>query len=265
MTIEQIIVLAVVQGVTEFLPISSSGHLILIPHLFHWPDQGILTDVLTHFGTLLAILIYFWRDVWRLIVGALTLLKGKVTEDGKLAIYILLATIPAVAFGIVLKKLGFTDLDRNVAIVAWNTIIYGILMMIADLVGPQERTIDNMTLSSALIIGVAQALALIPGTSRSGVTMTAGRFLGFTRPDCARFSFLLGIPATAGAIVFTIGDALESGGTITKDQLICAGLTFIAGILAIAFLMNLLRRISFLPFVLYRMVLGGFLLFLLYS
>jgi undecaprenyl-diphosphatase len=265
MTLEQIIVLAIVQGVTEFLPISSSGHLILIPQLMHWPDQGQLTDVLTHMGTLFAILIYFWRDVWHITRGALELFKGKVTEEGKLAIYIVLATIPAVIFGVVLKKFGYADLERNVAIVAWNTILYGILMLIADMVGPQERTMQNMTLGSALIIGVAQALALIPGTSRSGVTMTAGRFLGFTRPDCARFSFLLGIPATAGAIVFSIGDALEGGGKVTQDQLLCAALTFVAGLLAIAFLMNLLKRISFLPFVLYRMVLGGFLLVLLYS
>jgi undecaprenyl-diphosphatase len=138
-------------------------------------------------------------------------------------------------------------------------------MMIADMVGPQERTIANMTLGSALIIGVAQALALIPGTSRSGVTMTAARFLGFTRPDAARFSFLLAIPATAGAIVFTVGDAFASGEGVTMDAVYCAVLTFVAGILAIAFLMNLLRRISFLPFVLYRMVLGGFLLVMLYT
>ena len=183
----------------------------------HWPDQGLVVDVMTHLGTLLAILIYFWRDVWRLIVGALELFKGKVTDDGKLAIYIVLATIPAVAFGIFLKKFGFTDLERNVAVVAWNTILYGILMLIADMVGPQERTMKNMTLGSALIIGVAQALALIPGTSRSGVTMTAARFLGFTRPDAARFSFLLGIPATAGAIVFTVGDAIASGEAVTMD------------------------------------------------
>jgi undecaprenyl-diphosphatase len=265
MTIEQIIVLAVVQGVTEFLPISSSGHLILIPNIMHWPDQGQLTDVMTHFGTLLAIVIYFWRDVWKLILGGLNLLKGKMTDDGRLALYIVLATIPAVIFGVILKKFGYTDLERNVAVVAWNTLLYGILMMIADMVGPQDRTIANVTLSSALIIGVAQALALIPGTSRSGVTMTAARFLGFTRPDSARFSFLLGIPATAGAIVFSIGDALENGGGVTKDQLLCAAPTFVAGILAIAFLMTLLRRISFLPFVLYRMVLGGFLLVMLYS
>jgi undecaprenyl-diphosphatase len=150
-------------------------------------------------------------------------------------------------------------------VVAWNTILYGLLMLVADMVGPQDRTIANMTLSSALLIGVAQALALIPGTSRSGVTMTAARFLGFTRPDSARFSFLLGIPAIAGAGIFTVGDALASGEKITMDAVYCAGLTFVAGLAAIAFLMALVKRVSFLPFVLYRMVLGGFLLVLLYS
>jgi undecaprenyl-diphosphatase len=265
MTIEQIIVIAVVQGITEFLPISSSGHLILIPNLMNWPDQGQFVDVMVHVGTLLAILIYFWRDVLRIIVGGLELFKGKVTDEGKLAIYIVLATIPAVAFGLFLKKFGFADLERNVAVVAWNTILYGLLMLVADMIGPQERTVGNMTLGSAMIIGVAQALALIPGTSRSGVTMTAARFLGFTRPDSARFSFLLGIPAIAGAGVLTVGDALASGDTITMDAIYCAALTFFAGLAAIAFLMALVRRISFLPFVLYRMVLGGFLLVMLYT
>jgi undecaprenyl-diphosphatase len=265
MTIEQIIVIAVVQGITEFLPISSSGHLILVPNLMHWPDQGHFTDVMVHVGTLLAILIYFWRDVGRITKGALELFRGNVTQDGRLAIYIALATIPAIAFGVFLKKFGFADLERNVAIVAWNTILYGILMLIADMVGPQERTVSNMTLGSALIIGVAQALALIPGTSRSGVTMTAARFLGFTRPEAARFSFLLGIPAIAGAGVFTVGDALASGETITMDAIYAAILTFFAGLAAIAFLMALIKRISFLPFVLYRMVLGGFLLVLVYT
>jgi undecaprenyl-diphosphatase len=265
MTIEQIIVLAIVQGVTEFLPISSSGHLILVPQLMHWEDQGLVVDVMTHVGTLFAILIYFWRDVWRIARGAIELFKRKITDDGKLAIYIALATIPAVAFGLVLKEFGFGDLERNVAVVAWNTILYGILMLIADMVGPQERTINNMTLGSALIIGVAQALALIPGTSRSGVTMTAARFLGFTRPDAARFSFLLGIPAIAGAGVLTVGDALASGDPVTMDAVYCAILTFFAGLAAIAFLMALVKRVSFLPFVLYRMMLGGFLLVMIYS
>jgi undecaprenyl-diphosphatase len=231
----------------------------------HWEDQGLVVDVMTHVGTLFAILIYFWRDVWRIAGGALELVKGKVTDDGRLAIYIMLATIPAVAFGLFLKKFGFGDLERNVAVVAWNTILYGILMLIADTVGAQERTIKDMTLGSALIIGVAQALALIPGTSRSGVTMTAARFFGFIRPDAARFSFLLGIPAIAGAGVLTVGDALASGDPVTMDAVYCAILTFFAGLAAIAFLMALVKRVSFLPFVLYRMVLGGFLLVMIYS
>ncbi len=265
MSLEQIIVLAVVQGITEFLPISSSGHLILIPALTGWPDQGQVTDVMVHLGTLLAILIYFWRDVLGLIKGGLALFRGKITPEGRLAICIVIATIPAVAFGVVLKKFGFTDLDRNVTVIAWNTLAYGALMLIADRVGPQVKTLADVTLPSALVVGVAQALALIPGTSRSGVTMTAARFLGFTRPDSARFSFLLGIPATAGAIAFTVGDALATGGKVTSDELLCAALTFLAGFAAIAFLMELLKRISFLPFVLYRMALGGFLLVLLYT
>ena len=265
MTIEQIIVIAVVQGITEFLPISSSGHLVLVPYLLHWPDQGQFVDVMVHVGTLFAILIYFWRDVWKLVVGTLELFKGKVTQDGKLAIYIVLATIPAVAFGLFLKKFGFGSLERSVTVVAWNTVIFGILMLIADMIGKQEKTIENMTLKNALFIGVAQALALIPGTSRSGITMTAARFLNYTRPDAARFSFLLGIPAIAGAGVLTVGEALASGDRITMDAIYCAILTFFAGLAAIAFLMALVRRISFLPFVLYRMILGGFLLFMIYS
>ena len=146
MTIEQIIVIAVVQGITEFLPISSSGHLVLVPYLFHWPDQGQFVDVMVHLGTLFAILIYFWRDVWKITLGALDLFKGKVTREGKLAIYIVLATIPAVAFGLLLKKFGFGSLERSVTVVAWNTVIYGILMLIADMMGKQEKTIEDMTL-----------------------------------------------------------------------------------------------------------------------
>ena len=265
MTVEQIIVLAVVQGITEFLPISSSGHLILVPYLLHWQDQGQFVDVMVHVGTLFAILIYFWRDVWRITVGGLELFKGKVTQEGRLAIYIVLATIPAVAFGLFLKKFGFSGLERSVSVVAWNTILYGLLMLVADMVGPQVKTMENMTLRNAMIIGGAQALALIPGTSRSGITMTAARFLGFTRPDAARFSFLLGIPAIAGAGVLTVGEALASGDAITMDAVYCAVLTFFAGLAAIAFLMAIIKRTSFLPFVLYRMVLGGFLLVMIYT
>jgi undecaprenyl-diphosphatase len=264
MSVEQIIVLAVVQGVTEFLPISSSGHLILIPYLTGWPDQGQFTDVMVHMGTLLAILIYFWRDVLALAGGAWQLLRGKVTEQGRLALYIVIATLPAIGFGLILKSFGITDLERNVGIVAFDTFFYAIVMLVGDTIGRQDRNLQDMTLKSALIIGCAQALALIPGTSRSGITMTAGRFLGFDRADCARFSFLLGIPAITGAGVLTIGDALASGEKISGDAFICAGLTFLCGLAAIAFLMALVKRVSFLPYVIYRMILSGFLFVLLY-
>ena len=265
MTVEQIIVLALVQAITEFLPISSSGHLILIPALTGWPDQGQFVDVMVHLGTLLAILIYFWRDVLGLIRGALALFKGRVTDEGRLAIYIMLATIPALAFGLVLETFDFPDLERNVAVVAWNTILYAILMLIADVLRPQVNTIKDITLGKAMLIGCAQALALIPGTSRSGVTITAGRFLGMTRPDAARFSFLLGIPAIGAAGMLKLIEAVRGGETITMDTVQCAALTFVAGLVAIAFLMAVLKRFSLLPFVLYRLVLGGFLLVMLYA
>ena len=265
MTVEQIIVLALVQAITEFLPISSSGHLILIPALTGWPDQGQFVDVMVHLGTLLAILIYFWRDVLGLIRGGLALFKGRVTDEGRLAIYIMLATIPALAFGLVLETFDFPDLERNVAVVAWNTILYAILMLIADMLRPQVNTIKDITLGKAIFIGCAQALALIPGTSRSGVTITAARFLGITRPDAARFSFLLGIPAIGAAGMLKLIEALRGGEVITMDTVQCAALTFVAGLVAIAFLMAVLKRFSLLPFVLYRLVLGGFLLVMLYA
>jgi undecaprenyl-diphosphatase len=258
MTIEQIIVLAIVQGVTEFLPISSSGHLILVPKLLHWQDQGLVVDVMVHVGTLFAILIYFWRDVARIVRGAFELLKGKVTDNGRLAIYIILGSIPAVAVGNLQKTRGYTDHARNLAVVAGNTILYGI-DVVADK-GCLAATREH-DLGSAMIIGVVKPSASPARAARASPSPPDARL----QPDCARFSFLLGIPAIAGAGVFTVGDALASGEPVTMDAVYCAVLTFFAGLAAIAFLMALVKRVSLLPFVLYRMVLGGFLLVLLYT
>lgn len=265
MSIEQIIILAIVQGITEFLPISSSGHLILIPVFTGWPDQGLVTDVMVHMGSLVAVIVYFWRDVLRLIGGTFDLLRLNMTTEARLAFYIGLATIPAVAFGLFLKTSGLSDRMRGIEVVAWNAIIFGILMLIADRLGPRKRVMDDMTLYSALTIGFAQALALVPGTSRSGVTMTAARSLGFERDEAARFSFLLGIPAIAGAGLFTVLDLRESGQSVPPDAIFAAFLTFFSALGAIAFLMALVKRVSLLPFVIYRLVLGGFLLFLAYG
>ena len=266
MSIEQIVVLAIVQGVTEFLPISSSGHLILVPALTGWKDQGLATDIMVHVGSLFAILVYFWRDVLQLIAGGFELLRLKWTDRSRLAAYILLATIPAVIFGLILKSTGLVVEFRGIKLIAWNAIIYGLVMLVADRVGSSLREVKDMTLPSAIGIGLAQALALIPGTSRSGITISAARFLGFSRAEAARFSFLLGIPAIAGAGLLTaLDDSGGAQGALSSDALLAAAFTFLSALASIAFLMALLRRITLLPFVIYRFILGGFLLVLAYT
>lgn len=265
MSIEQIIVLALIQGITEFLPISSSGHLILVPALTGWPDQGVVVDVMTHMGSLLAVLVYFWRDVVALGRGLLVLLTGRLTPEGRMALYIIAGTVPIVIVGAVFKLTGLSDLMRSPVLVAWDAIIFGVLLYLADIFGAFRKTIDDIDFRSAMIIGTAQALALVPGTSRSGITMTAGRALGYLRPDAARFSFLLSIPATAAAGVLILGDALEKHQPIGLDAVITGGLTFLTALATIAFLMAIIRRHSFLPFVVYRVLLGAVLLGLAYG
>lgn len=265
MTPEQIIVLAIVQGITEFLPISSSGHLALIPAVTGWPDQGQVTDVMVHIGSLFAVIVYFWRDVLKLIGGGLDLLRFRMNDNSRMALYIIVATIPAVVFGLFLKKSGMGAELRSVEVIAWNAIIFGILMYIADYIGKQTKVMEDMKMSPAVLMGFAQALALIPGTSRSGITMTAARFMGFSRPEAARFSFLLGIPAIAGAGAFVTLDAIESGVEISNGAIMAAVLTFFAALAAIAFLMAFVKRSSFLIFTIYRIALGLLLFALLYD
>lgn len=265
MSIEQIIILAIVQGLTEFLPISSSGHLILIPVFTGWPDQGVAIDVMVHLGSLLAVLVYFWRDVIRLFWGGLDLLRFRLNDNSRLALYILLATIPAVIFGLYMKSSGMQAELRSVKIIAWNSIIFGMLLYIADRLGSRKKMMKDITLTPALLIGLAQAMALIPGTSRSGITITAARFLGFERAEAARFSFLLGIPAIAGAGILTVSDLLESGVGVSSDALWAAFLTFFTAIAAIAILMAVVKRTSFLIFVIYRLALGLLLFAMIYD
>ncbi len=264
-SIEQILVLAIVQGLTEFLPVSSSGHLILIPAFTGWQDQGVVTDVMVHVGSLFAVLVYFWRDVLNLIGGAIDLFKGRITPHSRMATYIALATIPALAFGALLKFSGASAAIRGVEVVAYGAIFFGILMYVADVTGVRLKKMEDMTLAPAMMIGLAQAVALIPGTSRSGITMTAARFMGFERGEAARFSFLLGIPAISAAGLFTALEAVESGAGVPADALWAAFFTFFAALAAIAFLMALVKRTTFLVFVIYRIALGLLLLAMLYD
>lgn len=261
----QILVLALIQGITEFLPISSSGHLLLVPALTGWKDQGILTDVMVHMGSFMAVVVYFWRDVVNLANGSFDLVRGRITPWGRIALYIIIGTIPAVLFGLFLDWIGFMDAVRSMPqIIAWNAIIFGTLLYLCDRYGLTTRVMADMQLAPAVIIGLAQALAIIPGTSRSGISISAARALGFERSEATRFAFLLGIPAIAGAGILKLGDALASGEAITLPMFLTALLTFFVALGTIAVLMKLVRRISFLPFAIYRIALGIILLGLIY-
>lgn len=270
MTLEQIIVIALVQGLTEFLPVSSSGHLALIPVMTDWPDQGVITDVMVHVGSLFAVIAYFWRDVLNLLGGTWDLIRFRSTPHSRMASYIALATIPALAFGAALKLTGTLDAIRadtvSVAkIIAWTAVFYGVLLFVADVMGARVRKMEDMTLGKALIIGFSQALALIPGTSRSGATMTAARFLGFERAEAARFSFILGIPAIAAAGGFTAIEAIQVGDGIPPHAIWAAVLTFFAALVAISVLMALVKRMGLWIFMVYRLALALVLFALIYE
>jgi undecaprenyl-diphosphatase len=267
----QIVVLAVVQGITEFLPISSSGHLILVPQLTHWPDQGLAVDTAAHVGTLAAVLLYFWRDLWRMALGFIRLLRGRRGADGShdrnglLVCYILAGTVPALVVGYLINRfLG--DGLRSMELIAWTMIGFGIVLYVADKIGATALRLENMRLGHAIAIGCAQAIAFVPGTSRSGITMVAARLFGYDRAEAARFSFLLSIPAIAAGGVLKGYELYKTGTSeAMHDAMATAVLSAIAGILAIAFLMAWLRRSNFTPFVIYRLLLGAGLLYLVYA
>lgn len=274
MTFFQLLLIAIVQGITEFLPISSSGHLILIPNFTSFPDQGPLIDVAVHVGSLLAIMVYFFKDVVSLARGGFASVGiGQAPAERRLFWWIVLGTIPAVAFGLSIKLglfnglvssvfgITITDGDlmasiRFTDLIAFNLIFYGILLGLADHFGREVKRFEDMTWRDGLIVGIAQALAIIPGTSRSGVTMTAARALGYSRFESARFSFLLSIPAVAGAGVLIVPEIFEAGGDLAVEALIAGVLTFIAAFATMAFLMNFLKKASMLVFVLYRVAMG---------
>ena len=265
MPLLHLFLLAVVQGITEFLPISSSGHLILVPHLTGWDDQGLTIDAAVHVGTLGAVAIYFWRDVLRMTIGAGELATGRMTDGARLALYIVLATIPVVIAGLLFKDVIETRL-RSVEVIAWATILFGVALWLADRFGDRVRRLESMNLPHALIVGIAQAIALIPGTSRSGITMTAARMLGYERTDAARFSMLMSIPTIIAAGALIGRDILAAGdATLGADAIIAAGLSFVTALAAIALLMRWLSFATFTPFVIYRLLMGAGLLAWLYT
>jgi undecaprenyl-diphosphatase len=258
------VLLAVIQGITEFIPVSSSAHLILVPFFLGWKDQGLDFDIATNTGTLIATLLYFRRDVRDMVFGFFT--GQPLSSDGdfpprRLALAITLATIPAGIVGLLIHDWVKTQ-GRNPLLIAGTSIGYGILLWLADRLGKKNRELGDLGFAAALVIGCAQALALIPGTSRSGITITAALLLGFSRPVAARFAFLLSIPI--GVLV-----ALKSGKDLMAAHLGAADLVALAlgivisavvGYLVISWLLNWLRRQSLTAFVVYRLLLGAVIL-----
>ncbi|KXJ47862.1 MAG: undecaprenyl-diphosphate phosphatase [Cycloclasticus sp.] len=263
MDFQQILGLGLLQGLTEFLPISSSAHLILLPLLLGWEDQGLAFDVAVHVGTLVAVVSYFRHDIRQLILGWLaSVVKQDHTQDSRLAWMIIIGTIPVGMVGLLAGGLIETYL-RSPAVIALATILFGLLLWYSDAIGKRYKNEHEITIKTAIIIGLYQVLALIPGTSRSGITMTAGLFLGLTREAAARFSFLLSIP-----LIFLAG-GLKSvelmGSTIEVEWFaIVAGVVIsaISAFACIALFLKMLEKVGMLPFVIYRLVLGVLLLYL---
>ena len=265
MLLTQIVVLAIVQGITEFLPISSSGHLVITSSLLGWPDQGILMDIAVHFGTLLAVVVYFWRDLWEMTVSAVGIFAGRRTPALRLVICLIIATVPVVLAGYFGLKF-INEVLRSVELIAWTTLGFGVLLWVVDRLCMTLRQLEHLTYAGALFIGVAQVLALLPGTSRAGITITAGRLLGLERREAARFSMLLSIPTILGATLLAGHEIYKSGDVaLSYDAVLAAVLAFVTALAAIAFMMRWLMHATFTPFVVYRIILGIGLLYWVYS
>jgi len=265
MPLFHIIVLALIQGLTEFLPVSSSAHLILGGQLFGWEDQGLVFDLATHLGTLLAVLIYFRRDLAGMAMSCIQPVSTPQQAQARTMVgFLILASIPALVVGFLARDLVELYL-RDLRILAVTTLVFGGVLWLADWLGGRLRTLEQMSWRHALLIGLAQTLALVPGVSRSGITLTAGRFLGFDAASAARFSFLLSIPITAAAGSWALLKVAMGGATVNWEPfLLGMGFAALAGWACIAVFLSLLQRVGLLPFVIYRLALGVFLLWLLF-
>ena len=250
------LLLGIVQGLGEFLPISSSAHLFLTPWFLGWSDQGLEFDVALHLGTLIAVLSYYWR-IWLRMGRAVLKLPGSDPKDRNLLVFVVLATIPGVVAGKLLKHHAET-IFRNPLLIALTLSVMGVILWAADrFVKNRDRSVSTIRLREALLIGCAQCLALVPGFSRSGTTMTAALLLRFRREEAAHFSFLLSVPITAGAVVLQSRDIVANRLYSEPGFWIGIGSAAVVGFLAIAFLVRFVSRNSFLPFAVYRVLVAA--------
>ena len=254
--------LGLVQGITEFLPISSSGHLILVSEWLGWPDQGLAFDVAVHLGTLVAVLIYFRRRVLEILCGWYQqVIGGRVTSAGRLGWLVVLATGPALIAGALLNHV-IESLFRSPILIGFTTLVFGLVLWWADTKGRGTITLNDLKWHHALLIGIAQVIALVPGTSRSGITLSAGLALGLGRSDAAQFSFLMSIPVIVAAGTLKLSDLSQS--TVPVDWVVFAVGALVAAVSALAVIAGFLRvieRVGVLPFVIYRVALGALIFF----
>lgn len=257
----QALILALVQGLTEFLPISSSAHLILPSELLGWPDQGLAFDVAVHMGTLMAVMAYYRRDILAMVSGAAQgARQRRMNPDLKLGLLVALATIPAAILGFVGQKWIEHEL-RSALVIAITSLVFGVLLWLADAVGKRQFQVKHLGVIGAIVIGLFQAVALIPGTSRSGITITAALLLGYKREDAAHFSFLLSIPVILGAGLLKARDLASQAAVVDWGMMLFGALvSAVTAYATIVFFIWLLSRLGMLPFVIYRLVLGAGLL-----
>lgn len=267
MSLFHLILVALIQGITEFLPVSSSGHLILLPALTGMEDQGQMIDIAVHVGTLFAVILYFQKDVRVAASGVPRLVHGKVDTQGAwLAMLLLIATIPVLLFGGFLKLTGFDAHLRSVALIGWTMLIFGLVLYWTDQKGAVDRKAQQWSMKHAFIMGLWQALALIPGTSRSGVTISGARALGYGREDAAKLAMLMSIPTIlASGLALGYDVVGQANMAVAKDIAISALFSFIAALFALTLMMRLLKSVSFTPYVIYRIALGIALLAYAYS
>jgi undecaprenyl-diphosphatase len=261
MTLIQLVLLAIVQGLTEFLPVSSSAHLILVPWVSGTQDQGPMIDVMAHLGSLIAVIFYFRKDLVAMLGGGIDLLRGRRDNPAsKLFLYIVIATPFALILGALLFLGNMMEYMRNPMIIGFASIFFGIVLWISDQFFEQSGKVEERGISAPLFIGLAQMIAFIPGTSRSGITMTAARFLGVERTEAARFSMLLSIPLLgamgSAALLKLINSPPAAGAPGLQEGLIVAALSAITAWLSIFLLMRLVEKIGFAPFMIYRVAMG---------
>jgi undecaprenyl-diphosphatase len=253
MSLLQVIVLGIVQGLAEFLPVSSSAHLIIVSWLLKWKEQSLTFDVALHLGTFLAIGIYFFKDYTGMVYDGLTNPKS---EKGKLFWFVIISIIPAFIFGILLDEIVEAVFRDQILLIALALSVFGVIMFLVDKLVKKEKTLSELNIFQTILIGLSQAIALFPGVSRSGATITAGMALGYKRDQSARFSFLMSGPVVFGAgMLHLIKNFSE-----VKNELVFFIIGFfiaaIVGFLVIHFLLNYLKKRSFLPFVIYRIALA---------